>query len=103
MKKIIEGKVYNTETAECVADENRSLHNFYSTSEALYRTKSGRWFLHGESSAGGQYSHWHGNSCGYGQDIRAMTTAQVLAWAEDADIDDEAKSRIAELLELPEA
>jgi len=103
MKKIIAGKVYNTETAECVADENKSLDNFYSTSEALYRTKKGAWFKHGESSAGGSYSHWHGKSCGYGEDIIAMEPDQVVAWAENADIDDHEKSRIAELLGLEEA
>ncbi|MCK9432626.1 MAG: hypothetical protein M0R00_06680 [Candidatus Omnitrophica bacterium] len=103
MKKIINGKVYNTATAECVADEGRSLHNFYSTTEALYRTKKGAWFKHGESSAGGSYSHWSGNSCGYGEDIIALEPDEVLLWAEQADIYDKEKTRIAELLNLPEA
>lgn len=103
MKKILDGKVYNTETAELIADEGKSLNSFYSTSEALYKTKNGAWFKHGESSAGGKYSHWCGNSCGYGEDIIAMEPDEVIAWAEDADIEDEGKSRIAELLELPEA
>lgn len=103
MKKIIDGKVYNTKTATCVADENKSLQNFYSTSEALYVTKSGAWFLYGESSAGGNYSHWSGNSCGYGEDIRVLTVEEVLAWAEQADIGDDDKSDIAERLNLPEA
>jgi len=103
MKKIISGKVFNTETAECVADERNNLHNFYSTSEALYHTKNGVWFKHGESSAGGSYSSWHGNSCGYGEDIVVLTVEEVIRWSEEANIDDDEKSRIAELLELPEA
>jgi len=103
MKKIIGGKVYNTDTAECMADEDISLDNFYSTSEALYVTATGNWFLHGESSAGGAYSHWSGDSCGYGEDIIPLTVDQVIAWAERADIDDDDKSDIAERLNLPEA
>ncbi|MCZ7405399.1 MAG: hypothetical protein O8C67_10790 [Candidatus Methanoperedens sp.] len=103
MKKIIDGKVYNTETAECVANENKSLNNFYSTSEALYRTKSGNWFLLGESSAGGKYGRSRGNTLSGGEDIRALTPEQVIRWAEDAEINDAEKTRIAELLNLPEA
>ncbi len=103
MKKIIDGKVYNTETAERIANEGKSLHNFYSTSEALYRTKNGAWFIHGKSSAGGAYSRWSGNSCGFGEDIIALERKEVLCWAEKASINDEEKSKIAELLELPEA
>ena len=103
MKKIINGKVYNTETAECIADENRSLYDFHSTSEALYRTARGNWFLHGESSSGGRYSKWVGNSCGGGEDIQALTPAQVVEWAEQARINDDDVAQITELLQLPEA
>ena len=100
MKKIIDGKLYDTEKAECIADEGRSLHNFYSTSEALYRTASGAWFIHGESSAGGKYSKWNGNSCGWGEDIVPLEPDEVLAWAEQASIDSEEQARIAELIEV---
>ena len=103
MKRIIGGKVYNTDTAERIAAEDKSLHNFFSTSEALYKTKKGAWFLHGESSAGGRYSHYSGKSCGYGQQIIALEIDEVLAWAENADINDEEKRRIADLIEIPEA
>ena len=100
MKKIIDGKLYDTSKAECIADEGRSLHNFYSTSEALYRTASGAWFIHGESSAGGKYSKWNGNSCGWGEDIVPLEPDEVLAWAEQASIDSEEQARIAELIEV---
>lgn len=103
MKKIIDGKVYNTETAECIADENKSLHNFYSTSEALYRTKKGAWFLYGESSAGGKYGRSDGNTSYGGSDIIALEEKEVVAWAENANIDDDEKTSIAELLNLEEA
>jgi len=98
MKRIIKGKLFDTAKSECIADEGRSLHNFYSTSEALYRTASGAWFLYGESSAGGKYSKWNGDSCGWGEGIVPLERDEVLAWAEQASIDSEEQARIAELL-----
>lgn len=100
MKKIIDGKLFDTSKAECIADENKSLHDFYRTSEALYRTASGAWFIYGESSAGGKYSKWNGDSCGWGEGIVPLEPDEVLAWAEQADIDSEEQSHIAELLEV---
>ena len=49
MKKIIEGRVYNTETAKLLGEfsySNRRDFNYFS--EKLYRTKSGAYFLYGE-------------------------------------------------------
>lgn len=49
MKKVINGKVYNTETAEEVASYSFSNSNdFRYIREKLYRTKKGNWFLYGE-------------------------------------------------------
>lgn len=103
MKKIINGKVYNTETAECIADEGKSLCNFYSTSESLYRTKKGAFFIYGESSAGGRYGSSYGNTLSGGADIQAVDEKEVVEWAENADINDDEKSKIAEILSLEEA
>ena len=104
MKKIINEKIYNTDTAELIADEGRSLHNFYCTSESLYVTKSGQWFLRGESSAGGKYGSVSegGRSWGSGEDIILLSPAEVAAWAENAEINDKEKSLIAEKLGLQE-
>jgi len=51
MKKIIKGSLYNTDTAKflgCIepAGQNTNDLNFFR--ETLYRTKSGKYFLHGE-------------------------------------------------------
>lgn len=102
MKKIIAGKLYDTEKAECIAGEDISLHNFYSTRESLYRTTKGTWLLHGESSAGGKYSKWTENSCGCGEGLKLMSKEEVLEWAENAQITDEEKAKIAELLAIEE-
>ncbi len=48
MKKVIDGKLYNTETAEHVHgwDNGRYGNDFRNRSKDLYRTKKGNWFLH---------------------------------------------------------
>ena len=47
MKKVIDGKVYNTETAELVHDWNngRFPNDFKFREKQLYRTKKGNWFI----------------------------------------------------------
>jgi hypothetical protein len=105
MKKIINGKIYNTETATCIADENKSLFNFYSTSESLYRTKSGNWFIYGESSAGGRYgrSSEGGRTESSGEDIVAIKPEEAARWAETAHITSDEQAAIATALNLVEA
>jgi len=58
MKRIIDGKRYNTETAECVCDcSPRGFYrgDFRYEDTQLYRTPRGNWFLAGE---GGPSSRW---------------------------------------------
>lgn len=48
MKKVIEGKLYDTETAKLVHswDNGRYGNDFRYRSKELYLTKKGNWFLH---------------------------------------------------------
>jgi hypothetical protein len=58
MKKVIDGKRYNTETATFVCDcSPRGFYrgDFRYEDTGLYRTKRGNWFLSGE---GGPMSRW---------------------------------------------
>ena len=50
MKQIINGKKYDTETAERLACEDAGLpvNDFAYWCEELYRKKTGEFFLHGE-------------------------------------------------------
>ena len=53
MRKIIDGKRYDTDTATHVANYNNG-HNpgdFQWTNEDLYRTAKGNWFVHGSGGA----------------------------------------------------
>ena len=89
MKRIINGRVYNTDTADRIgnfaSDCGRGDFRYEDTD--LYKTKKGAWFICGE---GGPLSRWS-QSCGNGQrggsGIEVMTTAEALSWAESAGID----------------
>lgn len=81
-KKVVNGKMHNTETAERVADwdNGRNGSDFAYCSETLYRTKNGAFFLHG---AGGAMSSWcssYGDRCGYGEDIVPLTDDEAKEW-----------------------
>lgn len=74
MKKIIDGALYNTDTARMVG---RAATGESGTEETLYRTKAGKYFMHcdGIVAAGGG---WLRASAA----IVPLTPEQALAWAE---------------------
>lgn len=84
MKKVIDGKMYNTETAKKIAEWNNGLSctDFYYCCEALYLTKSAAYFIHGEGGGNSRYGEWHGNSGGPGSQIVPLTRQEAMEWAE---------------------
>ena len=86
MKKIINGKRYDTETATKVGDwENMAdIRDFHYESETLYRKRGGEYFLHGEGGAMTRYSESYGNnSWGYGERIMPLSHEEARQWAEE--------------------
>lgn len=85
MKKIISGKLYDTETATKVAscyhgDGPRDFHHY---SEALYRKRTGEYFLAGEGGPMTKYARTTGqNSWSGGERIFPLTYEEATAWAE---------------------
>ena len=85
MRRIINGKLYDTETATPLASasspEGRSDYRYWA--EDLYRSKRGAYFLHGR---GGALSSWAesagGNTRTGGEGIRVLTDEQARAWVE---------------------
>ncbi|WP_142965801.1 hypothetical protein [Enterococcus casseliflavus] len=64
MKKIIEGKLYNTETATLIAEYrkgNRS--DFYGIEEEVYITKKGQYFMY----------YWGGGCSKYREEVASRT------------------------------
>ena len=92
MKKVINGLLYNTDTAKEIA----SCSNGYSSSdfnyckETLYKTNNGRYFLYGRGGANTRYRTQVGsNTWSSGENIIALSLDSALSWAESyADPDD---------------
>lgn len=86
MKKVIAGALYNTDTAKEIGswEPNGYDHNNFSYfCERLYRTKSGKYYIHGAGHAQSPYGVWRGNSGGWGEDIRPMSFVDAREWAEE--------------------
>lgn len=85
MKKIINGKVYDTSTAKRVGswDNGHYTSDFQYCSEDLYQKKTGEFFLHCEGGAMSCYASHSGNSSGYGEQIQPITYEKAQKWAED--------------------
>lgn len=92
MKKVIDGKMYNTETATALAEADNPTagrNNFRWWTETLFRSPKGQLFLAGE---GGPMSRWSqlavgGGSTG-GEGLALLTVGEARDWAErwlDAD------------------
>ena len=86
MKKIINGKVYDTATAASVGSWSfgNGFRDFHYVHETLYRKKTGEFFLHGEGGARTQYAeHVDQNTWSGGERIMPMSYAEAQKWAEE--------------------
>ena len=83
MKKVIDGKTYNTETAESIHKTGNGLYpgDFMGYEETLYKTKKGGFFLYGIGNANSRYAARVDNHtyCP-GSDIRVISTEQATEW-----------------------
>lgn len=84
MKKIIKGKIYNTETAKNLGGWNNGYYsNFEWCSQELYQKRTGEFFVYGEGGPRAAYSesrddHWTG-----GEDIIPLSYREAKDWAEE--------------------
>lgn len=85
MKQIIDGKVYNTKTAEYLGECHYSQPwDFNYISEDLYRTKKGTFFLYGEGGPHSKYCTYGANgSWGGGCKITILTETEAKEWVEN--------------------
>ena len=84
MKKVIDGSLYNTDSARLLGEwDNRRYGSLDFCCERLYRTKSGKYFLHGEGGAMSKYARSCGsNQWSSGEMIIPMTEVAACDWAE---------------------
>lgn len=90
MKKIINGKKYDTDTAKEVGSWSNGLsyRDFGWCREQLYRKKTGEFFLFGEGGPASKYAERFQNSRIEGEEIRPLPYEAAREWAEkhlDAD------------------
>ena len=86
MKKIINGKLYNTETAKEVLQYNSGAKDSGQYIETLYRKKTGEFFLQGEGDAASKYSESAGLNCRMaGSKIIPLTDKEVKQYLENID------------------
>lgn len=94
MKKIIDGKKYDTQTAAKVGGWSNRYG--YSDSnwceEALYLKKTGEYFLEGEGGPMSSYAEHCGNSSSSGSRIIPLSHAEAKSWSQaKMDVEDHEK------------
>lgn len=92
MKKVINGKMYNTETAQEIGSwaNGGGWSDFHHQEETLYKKRTGEYFLHGEGGPMTRYAEQvELNSWSGGARIMPLSYAEAQAWAEEhMDADD---------------
>lgn len=85
MKRIIDGKVYNTETATLIGEwgNNLSSSDFRNIFEGLYRTKKGAYFLAGSGGPMTRYSRRVGDMTAGGDNVFVLSELEARTWAEE--------------------
>lgn len=86
MKKIINGKVYDTETAKEIAQwENQgSWRDYDHMEETLYRKRTGEFFIYGEGGPKTRYAESEGQNCWTGGcKIIPLSWEAAREWAEE--------------------
>jgi len=102
MKQIIDGKIYNTDTAEFVCDTSNSLgrSDFAHERSALYVTKKGAFFVAGRGGPMTRFKRDVGDGWSDGDGIIVLTKAEALAECErhgdSADIEEHFADMIEE-------
>lgn len=102
MKKLINGKMYNTETAKEIATWSNSYYSsdFHYCQETLYKTKKGAYFIHGKGGPLSSYARPSGgNGRTGGSDIVAFSKEQAFAWLELHDLTEEAEKEFPDHIE----
>lgn len=85
MKKIINGKLYDTDTAkELGSDSYSNPRDFHYWGETLYQKRTGEFFLYGEGGPMSRYSRSTGdNTWTGGEQIIPLSIGKARQWAEE--------------------
>lgn len=87
MKKVIRGRLYDTETAKKIGSTSggaKSSRDFHYWKETLYRKRTGEYFLYCCGGALSKYGVWHGREGATGEHIKLLCYDEAKEWAESA-------------------
>ena len=84
MKKVISGKVYDTDTSVCVGEiEHGYINDLNYIRETLYKSQRGNYFIHYVGGANTRYAVSKGNNWYSGSEgILPLTKGEALEWCE---------------------
>ena len=101
MRKIINGKKYDTETAKELGDYWNGLggNDFRKFYETLYQKKTGEYFLYGEGGPASKYAEHCSGGLTDGKSIIPMTESEAMKWAEEHLDCDEYEASFGEVAE----
>lgn len=104
MKKIINGRKYDTTTAELIGSTDNGCfpHDFNYLYHALYRKRTGEYFLHSEGGANTCYAVQDGTGWSSGEIIEPLSYDDAVSWAEKNMDPDEYEAKFGEVLESAE-
>ena len=104
MKKIINGKRYDTDSAkECGSYYYSNRRDFHYLEETLYQKRTGEFFLHGVGGPASKYAEYDGNnSWSGGEKIIPLSLEGAQKWAEENLDADEYESIFGEVTEEEE-
>lgn len=101
MKKIINSKLYDTDTAHLVGEwDNQRYGSFDYVAESLYRKRTGEFFLHGKGGARSRYAtqcgdnNWSGDAA-----IIPLSWEAARQWAEEHLDADEYQAAFGKIVE----
>jgi predicted DNA binding CopG/RHH family protein len=99
MRKVINGRTYNTETSKRIGtwDNGLSYSDFSFCEETLYKNTKGAYFLYGEGGARSKYGKQvESNNWSGGSSIEPMTAEEAQEWAEEHLTADEFETEFGE-------
>jgi hypothetical protein len=101
MKKVIDGKLYNTETALKIEEywNGYGYSDFNFCIEALYKTQKGKYFLHGEGGAASKYAEQSGRNLDAGSEIIELSRMEAMEWLTDYNFYETIEKEFPDLIE----
>lgn len=85
MRKVINGRTYNTATSKCIGSWDNGIYgsDFRSCEEDLYKNTKGAYFLVGEGGPLSKYAVSHENDTSGSRELIPMTATEAQEWAEE--------------------